>query len=69
MDLTHHDDRLTLTVENDGLGFSPAPAHDGGMGLKIMHHRAEVINGSLDVRRGTDGGTIVTCAFSNRGHT
>jgi len=69
MDLTHHDDRLILTVENDGLGFSPASTQDGGMGLKIMHHRAEVINGSLDVRRGTDGGTIVTCAFSNRGHT
>ena len=69
IDLTHHDDHLILTVENDGLEFPSEPTHHGGMGLKIMHQRAEVINGSLDVRQGTDGGTIVTCAFSNKGHT
>ncbi len=69
IDLTPHEDRLTLTVENDGLRFPSTPANDGGMGLKIMHHRAEVINGLLDVRQGDDGGAIVTCAFSNKGHT
>ncbi len=69
IDLALHGDRLILTVENNGLGFPSTPVYDGGMGLKIMHHRAEVINGSLDVRQGIDGGTIVTCAFSNKGRT
>ncbi len=67
MDLAPHDDRLILTVENDGLEFPSGPTQNGGMGLKIMHHRAEVIDGSLHVCQGTDGGTIVACAFSDKG--
>ena len=65
IDLTSHNDRLALTIENDGREFPSGSTHQGGMGLKIMHHRAEVINGSLDIRKGADGGTIVTCVFSN----
>ncbi len=68
IDLASHNDRLALTVENDGLEFAAGSKDEGGMGLKIMHHRAEVINGSLDICRGADGGTIVTCVFSNKGH-
>lgn len=68
IDLTPYEERIVLTVENNGLGFPLAPACEGGMGLKIMHHRAEVINGLLDVRQGADGGAIVTCVFSNKGH-
>jgi nitrate/nitrite-specific signal transduction histidine kinase len=36
------------------------------MGLQIMERRAEMINGSLDIRRGAEGGTIVTCEFPNK---
>jgi signal transduction histidine kinase len=68
IDLTSHNERLALTIENDGLGFPEGSKDEGGMGLKIMHHRAEVINGSLDIRKGADGGTIVTCECSNKGH-
>ncbi|UCF15158.1 MAG: PAS domain S-box protein, partial [Phycisphaerales bacterium] len=57
---------LTMTVENDGLEFSARAGLDEGMGLRIMRHRAEVINGSLDIRKGPKGGTIVTCVLSNR---
>jgi len=57
---------LTLMVENDGLGFPAGSGHDAGMGLRIMRHRAEVINGSLNIEKGAHGGTIVTCVLSNR---
>lgn len=59
---------LTLTVENDGQGFPAGASHGDGMGLRIMRYRAEVINGSLEIRKGTNGGTIVTCDLSNEEH-
>ena len=61
-------DMAVLSVENDGSGFPDAPPKSKGMGLKIMGHRAEMIDGSLEVRRGTEGGTIVICAFPNKKH-
>jgi signal transduction histidine kinase len=33
------------------------------MGLRIMNYRASMIGGSLDVSRGDDKGTVVTCIF------
>lgn len=59
---------LTLTVENDGLDFPAGTNHGDGMGLRIMRYRAEVINCSLEVRKGANGGTIVTCDLSNEEH-
>lgn len=54
---------LKLTVENDGSDFPMGSTRDKGMGLRIMRHRAEMIGSSLDVRKGTNGGTIVACVF------
>jgi two-component system CheB/CheR fusion protein len=64
--LTSEDGWLAMTVENDGLDFAVGPSRGEGMGLRIMRHRAEVINGSLDIRKGANGGTIVTCVLSKR---
>jgi len=48
-----------MSVVDDGAGLStPAPAHRG-MGLRIMKHRAEMIGGILQVRKGHHLGTIV----------
>jgi signal transduction histidine kinase len=33
-----------------------------------MNHRAEMIGGSLDIRRGDEGGTVVTCVFPKKKH-
>ncbi len=65
IDLTSKNDGLTLTVENDGLDFPEELSHGEGMGLKIMRYRAEIINSSLDIYKGTNGGTIVTCVLPN----
>lgn len=54
---------LRLTVENDGLDFPAGESCTDGMGLRIMRYRAEVINGLLEVRKGNNGGTIVTCSL------
>jgi signal transduction histidine kinase len=56
-----------MTVKNDGLDFPKEfKAQRAGMGLKIMDHRVDLIGGSLDVRVGDEGGTILTCTFPNK---
>ncbi len=66
VELSSSGDRSTLTVENDGLDFPELQAECKGMGLKIMDYRAEMIGGSLNIRKGDNGGTIVTCVFQNK---
>jgi signal transduction histidine kinase len=66
--LTAKNNSLILTVENDGLDFPAGETREEGMGLKIMRYRAEMIDGSLDIRRGTNGGAIVTCVLPKKDH-
>ena len=56
-----------LSVESDGLDFPKLSPHQKGFGLKIMQYRTNLIGGSLDIRKGEKGGTVVTCIFPN-GH-
>ena len=61
-------DRDVLTIENDGLNFPEELGTRGtGMGLHIMHHRADMIGASLDIRKAAGDGTIVSCSFRNHG--
>ena len=59
------DGGVMLIVQDNGVGFSPTatPARRG-LGLQIMSYRAAMIGGSLAIRPGADGGTIVSCTFS-----
>jgi PAS domain S-box-containing protein len=54
-----------LLVKNDGLGFPKLSPNRKGIGLKIMQYRTDLIGGSLDIRKGDKGGTVVTCIFRN----
>jgi two-component system sensor kinase FixL len=54
-----------LSVKNDGLDFPKLLPRKKGLGLKIMKYRTELIGGSLDIRKGGKGGTVVTCIFPN----
>lgn len=58
-------DRVTLTVRDDGTGLSEGAGKGGGMGLRIMQHRASMIGGVLKAGRNPDGGTIIECSFRN----
>lgn len=64
--LTFNHDKSVLTSENDGLDFPEEITNCAGMGLNIMRHRAEIIDGFLDVRRHPKSGTILTCVFPNK---
>ena len=52
----------------DRVVSAPArPADQRGMGLRIMHYRAHLAGGSLEIRPGAQGGTVVTCTVPLRG--
>ncbi len=54
-----------LTIEDDGRGLPAERPRDreGGSGLRIMRHRADVFGGHLVVAAGPRGGVRVTCRF------
>jgi PAS domain S-box-containing protein len=53
----------SLEILDDGRGLPIHQKDSGGMGLHIMKYRANMIGGSLDVKRMSSGGTRVTCFF------
>jgi signal transduction histidine kinase len=58
--------RITLTVADDGKGIPQASIDavgGGGMGIRIMRSRANVLGAAIDIRRRGVRGTIVTCSF------
>jgi signal transduction histidine kinase len=54
------DSELTLHVEDDGAGMPPE-RRAGGMGLRTMAYRAQLLEGGLIVAPAPGGGTRVTC--------
>lgn len=56
-------EKITLTIQDDGVGLPPAPHKRDGMGLQTMNYRARAIGATLDVRRVQPRGTMVTCAL------
>ncbi len=55
--------RGRMAVYDDGKGMAEATERTQGMGLHIMHYRAGMIGGALEVRRNSAGGTVVACSF------
>jgi PAS domain S-box-containing protein len=56
------DDRIELSVADDGIGISTPPQSVNGMGLHIMNYRARTIGGTLSIGRApASGGTVVCC--------
>jgi PAS domain S-box-containing protein len=55
-----------LSIEDDGVGISPAAASHSGIGLHIMGYRAKMVGGSIEISRSARGGTVVTCSFPVR---
>jgi two-component system CheB/CheR fusion protein len=60
VELRGGDGELTLQVQDDGAGLPPElPA--GGMGLRTMGYRAQIMGGEFTVAPGPGGGARVTC--------
>ncbi|OGV88255.1 MAG: hypothetical protein A3K19_11565 [Lentisphaerae bacterium RIFOXYB12_FULL_65_16] len=63
IELRSQQSKVTLTIEDDGTGFTDTPPTDRGMGMHIMRHRACMIGATLEVRRRSEGGTVVLCSW------
>jgi len=61
--LGRSDGAIVLAVEDDGIGLPEAPGAAGGMGLRIMQYRADLIGALLKVERADGGGTRVVCSL------
>jgi len=57
-------DRFQITVQDDGVGFSPPAGAHTGMGIRIMHYRARVIGATLRLQSQPGSGTSVICRFA-----
>src|SRR5579862_3813962 len=55
--------RLSLSVQSDGIDFPRTLPSGEGMGLHIMRYRARMIGASLSIQKGTRGGTLVSCTL------
>jgi signal transduction histidine kinase len=60
VELLVKDGELTLQIEDDGSGL-PADIRDGGMGLRTMAYRSQMMKGELTVEPAPGGGTRITC--------
>ncbi len=63
---TTANDRLTITVSDNGIGIPEPLGATAGMGLHIMRYRARMIGGQLKIGRGKRGGTIILCSLHQK---
>lgn len=61
--ISRQQERFALTVVDNGRGFEPGESNSGGMGVRIMRYRAQVIGATLDLKSRPGKGTQITCAF------
>jgi len=77
-----HDDGVGIpeSMRSGGAESPPVEAHGHtisaparpddhrGMGVRIMHYRARIAGGTLDIRPAVDQGTVVSCTILLNGH-
>lgn len=61
--LIQHESYLTLSVQDNGIGFEQEKAKDKGIGLRSMRYRANVIGGTFEITPNPGGGTVVRCSL------
>jgi two-component system, LuxR family, sensor kinase FixL len=60
---------FVLSIKDDGAGFPSANGDKAkGMGLRIMHHRAGLIDGELRFGNDSTGGALVVCSVPDLEH-
>ncbi len=55
--------KIILEIRDNGIGI-PRDVQEG-LGLQSMKYRAELIGAQLNIKKGADEGTIVSCIFNN----
>lgn len=67
VELVSEGDRGALTVSDNGSGFAPEIlAEAKGLGVRIMRHRASLIDGTISFAPAIGGGVVVCCEFPNK---
>ncbi|RYZ26078.1 MAG: hypothetical protein EOO10_16545 [Chitinophagaceae bacterium] len=54
---------LSISIEDNGIGFAKQPAQNGGMGLDSLKHRIHALNGNIEVNAETGGGVNAYLEF------
>lgn len=55
--------KITLQIEDDGVGFTPRAARERGFGLTGMRERAAALGGTLRIRSQRDQGSLLRLVF------
>ncbi len=58
------DTRVRVSIQDDGIGFAPAPGPSRGYGLTNMETRAKKLGGTLHIQSKIGKGTQITAEFS-----
>ncbi|MEY2439192.1 MAG: two-component system, LuxR family, sensor kinase FixL [Verrucomicrobiota bacterium] len=61
--LLRKNERLTLTVSDDGAGLPKNLPQPPGLGFRLMAHGAALLGADFQVRRNSDRGTSVICTL------
>jgi signal transduction histidine kinase len=56
-------DKICVTVQDDGKGFVPMRKRQKGLGLHMMRYRANALGGELKIERRKSGGMEITCVI------
>ncbi len=65
LELWQDENGCGLRISDDGRGLPESPG--GGMGLRMMRYRAEMIGGTLKVRSAPGNGTVIQCVVEGAG--
>ena len=52
---------VSLSVADDGVGFSKTNKNLNGAGIEVMRYRAKALGGEIEIEERPKGGTIVSC--------
>jgi len=59
--LSANSNAVSLSIADDGAGFSKTEKDLNGLGISIMRYRANVVGGEFEIEARPKGGTIVSC--------
>lgn len=63
MELRHVGNEAVLTITNDGAALPEEPGRSGGMGLRTMRYRAEMIGATVRLGSTAEGKIELNCTF------
>lgn len=59
--LSANSSAVSLSIVDDGVGFSKTTKDGDGVGVSIMRYRAHALGGAFEIEDRPSGGTIVSC--------